>query len=132
MAFKIRNRTKMAQVTTFENFDLGRGRYPTDVDGLIEWKNKAYVVLELKFGYKEMPTGQELALTRLVDDLDKVKPALLIIGSHLSGEGEDIDAGNALVARYRFEGKWYSPKRGERTVRDVTEIFLNNVDRGDY
>ena len=53
---------------------------PTDIDGLIEYHNERYVIIEAKFGNNNMDFGQELALTRLCDDLGK--PSILVIAKH--------------------------------------------------
>ena len=41
---------------------------PTDIDGLIEWKNKAYIIIECKYKEKQMSKGQQIAIERMIND----------------------------------------------------------------
>ena len=41
---------------------------PTDIDGLFEYHNVGYVMIELKLTKKELPTGQRISYERLVKD----------------------------------------------------------------
>jgi beta-xylosidase len=56
---------------------------PTDIDGLIEYKDKAYVFLEIKYGDAKLPYGQRLAIERLIKDVSKTgKSAIAIVAQH--------------------------------------------------
>ena len=80
---------------------------PTDIDGLIEYKNIAYVIIELKYGDTELPYGQRLALERLTDDLQRSgKITICIIITHRTPSDEIIDVANSDVKEYRYNGKW--------------------------
>lgn len=97
---------------------------PTDIDGFVEYRNKAYIFLELKYGDAPLPPGQRLALERLCDDLQKRKPTLLIVATHHSAH-EDIDAARATIAEFRYKGRWRM-RRG--TVKDLMRAFLDYVE----
>lgn len=80
---------------------------PTDIDGIIEYKNIGYVIIELKYAETKIPFGQRLALERLTDDLQRSgKPAVCLIVIHETPELEIIDVGNSFVHEYRYKGKW--------------------------
>lgn len=101
---------------------------PTDIDGLIEYDDKCYVVFESKYQDAEIPYGQKLALVRLVDNLNK--PAILIHSTHdVSDCNQDVDVGNSTVAAYYFNHKWYYPSN-KYTLRQLTERFINNYKDG--
>ena len=52
----IRNPARASQVLDFTGI-LPPPYAPTDIDGLVEWKNKAYVIIECKHGDKDMSLG---------------------------------------------------------------------------
>ncbi len=98
---------------------------PTDIDAVIEYKNKAYIILELKYLDAELPYGQRLALERLTDDLQRAgKFTLCIIARHETHDvTADIDAANSNVCELRYNQKWFSCVNGE-TVVDIVKRFL--------
>lgn len=119
---KIRNRQYGTQLRDFSGLRFGNIT-PTDVDGLIEYKNWGYVLIETKYRDNELPDGQRLALERLCDDLQRIKPTLLIIASHETNG--DIDVAEISVAEYRFKGKW---RVREGTTKELITSFLRFLD----
>lgn len=101
---------------------------PTDIDGLIEYKDKAYVIYEFKFGDVEITRGQMLAIERLCDDLQKYKMTIVIIARHNQPVDKEIDAANAIVEKYRLQGKWVIMKNVTEklwTCKALTDWFLS-------
>jgi hypothetical protein len=99
---------------------------PTDIDGLIEYHGKAYLIIEVKLNNTRVSFGQRLALERLTDDL--LRPSMCIIAMHeIENPLEDIDVAKCLVSEYRFKGEWRIPKV-QRNVRELIEIFLKLID----
>lgn len=100
---------------------------PTDIDGLIEYKNKAMVFMEFKYNDAQMPKGQELALQRLADDSQKVgKEATVLECIHFVGDcNDDVIATDAIVRRIYYKGKWYDD--GKSTVKDKIDSFISYV-----
>lgn len=98
---------------------------PTDIDGLIEYKNRGYIILELKYVDAKILPGQRLALERLTDDLAKSgKKCLCIIASHNTDNPHDkIDAANTIVVEYRYRGQWLNPQRKSLT-KELVEHFV--------
>lgn len=99
---------------------------PTDCDGIIEYKNKAYVLFEIKYRNAEVPRGQLLALTRMVDDYKRAnKYALLIIAEHNIDDAEqDIDAANCKVRKW-YDGIW---RQNPLTLKELIDRFIKYVD----
>jgi len=87
---------------------------PTDIDGLIEYKNIGYVIIELKYRDTEILKGQKLALARMNDDFELAgKASLCIIASHFQEDcSKAIDVANTHVTAYRYRKRW-------RTFRSV-------------
>lgn len=102
---------------------------PTDIDGLIEYKNRGYVLLELKLADNRMPYGQKLALERISDDLERSgKPCLCIIASHYEEDvNTDIDVSNTRVTSYRYKNRWVECD-SPRLTKDVIASFFNYLD----
>lgn len=71
MESRIHNRHKMKQLIDFKGCAVDGGMYPTDIDGVIEYKDSKYIIFEVKYGDSEIPIGQRLALQRMVDDFTK-------------------------------------------------------------
>jgi len=61
---------------------------PTDIDLFIEYKNKGYIIGEIKKTGNEMPLGQQIAFDRLTKDLNTLKPTLFFMVYH---DIEDCD-----------------------------------------
>lgn len=119
----IRHRARAKQIVDFRNLLFGNIT-PTDMDGLIEFKNKCFLLLELKhFTNPQMDLGQRLALERLC--LGLAKPTLLLLGLHDREVHEDIDAAAAIVHRYFWRAQWHSP-RTTPTVREVADWFFDH------
>ena len=127
---EIKNRRRMKQIVNFQNIRIGAKGMPTDCDGLIEYRNRGYVMFEIKHGAKELPFGQELALVRMCDDFARIgKPAVFIVAEHDVDDPEiDIDAASCLVRKFYFRGKWYTPPKPV-TLKEKIDRFINYVDR---
>jgi hypothetical protein len=101
---------------------------PTDIDGFIEYQNKADIFIELKYEDAQLPFGQRLAYERLVDDIRKTgKPAICIIATHKTSDPLiDIDISRALVNEYRWKGQWHTIKN-RKTVREFIDLFFSKI-----
>ena len=70
----------MKQLIDFQGLAVDEYIYPTDIDGLIEYKDSEYIIFEVKYGDAEVPFGQKLALQRMVDDFTKTgKQAVVLV-----------------------------------------------------
>lgn len=121
---KIIFRDASKQLNDFSGMKFG-SITPTDLDGLIEYQNSAYVLIETKRVGALFTGGQKLALERLCDDLNNIyKPTILILAEHnIENPKEDIDVAKTKVRYFRFKGIDY-PGKGA-TTREITERFLN-------
>lgn len=117
------------QLIDFNTLSFGKV-HPTDVDGVIEWHDKAYVWLEYKYNGSEVPHGQRLFLERRVNADERAnRQSIAIVADHYQKEPSlDISAGDAIVRNVFWHNKWYSSRGLGRTVKEVTEDFLDCVD----
>lgn len=123
---RILNPDRMRQLIDFKGLDIDGYIYPTDIDGLIEYKDSEYIIFEIKYGDAVVPLGQRLALQRMVDDFTKAgKQAVVFICEHTVR-----DANRPVVAAwckvreiyYGDEKKWRAPDR-EISVRQAVDSF---------
>lgn len=118
----IRDRHQLQQVKDFSGLRFGKIS-PTDIDTLLEFSNRLFVLVELKHGTAKPPRGQELAFERLCDALQQAgKISFVLLASH-SGEG-DIDVAACSVVRFRYQGKWRKPIQ-PLSVKQAIEILHN-------
>lgn len=125
----IQNREFAKQIVDFHGLKFG-DITPTDIDGIIEYKNIAFIIYEFKYGNSRVPYGQYLCLRRLCDDLQESnKIAVLLICEHNTEScGKDIDAANATVRELYYQGKVFSTYTG-KSVRDVTDLIIKCADK---
>jgi hypothetical protein len=77
---------------------------PTDLDGVIEYHDKAYVFIEIKYLDAELPYGQKLMLERFVKDINKSgKSAIAIVAEHsIFNTKENIPVATCEVRQIYF------------------------------
>lgn len=126
---EIRNRERASQLVNFSGVRAGNIT-PTDLDGLVEYHNQAYFIVELKMEGVEVPMGQFVALQRLCDDLGRSKPhTIVLIARHETPIGKDINAAEAVVEKYRYKGAWKTLD-GCHALGDVFRQWTEMVDGG--
>lgn len=116
----------MKQLVDFKGLDIDGKIYPTDIDGLIEYKDSEYIIFEIKHGDAEMPYGQRLALQRMVDDFAKVgKQAVVFVCEHTVRDAKKPVVAARCKVREIYHGGskgWITPE-GEITIREAVDIF---------
>ena len=120
---KIHNRERGRQIIDFSEIRYGNIT-PTDLDGFFEKGNKIFVFYEYKLGDAEMPKGQMLALTRIVDGLNNAgKTAVLFLCRHEEYDTDkDIEGGEAIVDQVYWRNHWYKGKG--YTVKEQTDKYM--------
>lgn len=103
---QIRHRKRAKQIIDFKGLVDGK-MMPTDIDAIIEYKNKAYVIIEVKHINAILPLGQKIAIERLVKDTAKAgKKSIAFVVLHDTKPNEDIDLANCYINKYFYENKW--------------------------
>lgn len=126
MESKIRNPYRMRQLIDFTGLELGGGIYPTDIDGLIEYHDKEYILIEVKYGKTKVPFGQKLAMERMVDDFTKIgKPSVAIVCEHNEKDAKKhVIAANCRVREIYYGGeKQWRKTDTKMTVREFIDGF---------
>ena len=119
----IKFRERKKQILDFSGIRFGNIT-PTDIDVFIEYHNKCYVIIEVKYGYAEILFGQKLALERMCDDFEKVgKPSVFIISRHeIDNPEEDVKLAKAIASKCYFRKKWTDIHN--ETTEEVIRRFI--------
>lgn len=118
----IRHRDRAKQIVNFSGLRFANIT-PTDIDGLIEYRNACFLFIELKHHSKPViDMGQRLALERLAAGL--IKPALVLHAIHGAPATDDINAAQAVVHQYFWKGGWKVP-HALITVREAADGFFD-------
>ena len=127
---QIIHRNRAQQINDFSGIRYGKIT-PTDIDGLIEYKDKAYILFELKYKDTELPFGQRLALERTTDNLTyQGKTTLCIISSHnIENCKKDVPVAETIVREYRYKGKRYVPTTSI-TTKELSDSFIHAIANG--
>ena len=117
----IKNRAYAGQICLFKGLRWGTIT-PTDIDGFIDFGDKAFVFLEAKHRNEPLPRGQSLALERLCEAAcSSGRAAVVLVASH--NDTGDIDMANATVTTIYQAGRWKVPS-AQRTVRATVDAFM--------
>jgi hypothetical protein len=123
----INNTSRAKQLIDFTGLEKGK-KYPTDLDALMELNDKAYIFCEAKYMNNELPTGQRLALERLVNDTGRHKDSLLIVAEHnIANPNENVLLANCLVRSIYCKSKWYNYKHLDATVVQLIDQYLDSL-----
>ena len=130
MESRIHNPKRAQQLIDFKGLEVDGYIYPTDLDGLIEYKDSEYILFEIKYGNADVPRGQRLALQRMVDDFTEAgKEAVAMICEHTV---RDTDKA-VVAARCRVREIYYGEEREWRsitkkiTVREAVNMFQEHT-----
>lgn len=117
---------RIKQVIAFDDLRVGN-IMPTDIDGCIEYKDKAVILLEYKLQGYDMPLGQRLCLERLAHDVELAgKQSLVLLCEHDTFDtNEPVKAGASFVKALYFKGKWTNGDG--QTVKQYVERFIDYV-----
>lgn len=126
MKSKILNPKRMKQLIDFKGLELDNGIYTTDIDGLIEYHDSEYIILEVKHNKAKVPWGQRLALQRMVDDFTKAgKKAVAIVCEHSVDDTNNPVVATVCNVRELYYGgeKRRRPPDSPMTVRQAVNNF---------
>jgi translation initiation factor RLI1 len=104
--------------------------HPTDIDAMVEWKNDGYVFFEVKYRDAPFPTGQRLAMERLVNDVThNGKYVIAMVVEHSESDPEvNIVLSDCILREF------YTKKDGWRYVdntmsaRDAMDLAIRRME----
>ena len=127
----IRNESYAKQINAFSGLLRRRGITPTDIDGLIDYNGKAFVILEGKFGNTTLPMGQRMALENIANAIqDGGRKVIVMVFRHNIPTEQSIDVSNQNVSDYYYNYKWQKPCEEIKVLDAVVkfEQFCENRD----
>jgi beta-xylosidase len=126
----IKNPLRASQVLDFTGI-LKPPCAPTDIDGLVEWKDKAYVIIECKHGDKDMSLGQKMAIERMTKDFSKAgKRAVAIVVEHnIDNVQQSVMVGEQIVRQVYYDNQkeWREPNYIV-TAKEAINNFIKYVE----
>lgn len=98
---------RIHQVIQFEGLRFG-SITPTDIDAVVEYDDKAVILMEFKLKGNEMPYGQKLCLERIAKDIDMAgRLAVVLLCEHeVYDVSKPVIAKDARVKEFYYRGKW--------------------------
>lgn len=116
----------MKQLIDFKGLDVDGYIYPTDIDGILEYKDSEYIIFEIKYGNANVPYGQRLAIQRMVDDFTKIgKRAVAFVCEHSVRNADTPVVAAFCKVREMYCGgdsQWRVPEF-DVTVREAVNSF---------
>lgn len=111
------------QLIRFEGLRYGNIT-PTDIDVFAEYHDRAFIFAEIKHRDAQMPRGQGLALTRLVDRLRRggTEAVLLLCEHDVDDTGDDVYAADVTVNAVYYRGRW---SKTRKKLKEVAESFID-------
>jgi hypothetical protein len=132
---RFENEARARQLNDFNGLMTEGKMGATDIDGLVEYKNKAYMFLELKYQGKELPFGQKLALQRLVEDTGRSGKysVALVIDHDVQDTNQNIVVAECFVREVYFfqEHKWRKLEQ-KLTTKQCIDRVIKIVNTGGH
>lgn len=133
MKGQIYNKARSNQKNDYSGLLYDKTMTPTDLDGLIEFKNRGYIFMEIKYRNNLLPIGQRLAIERLVLDTAKSgkKSIALVVEHYIDDPLVDVPVADCILREYFYSDKkvWLRPKNIV-TSKEYVFKFLDHLKRG--
>lgn len=101
----IRNRKKVRQVIDFTGVQNGN-MHPSDIDAVLEFDNEILILIEVKYKFKKIPTGQRLLLERICNSWHTKKSIVLKVEHDFDNDEENIPLDKCVVTGIYYDKKW--------------------------
>lgn len=123
----IAHRARARQLHDFTGLRWGRIT-PMNLDGSIDFKDKAFVWFDTKLDNAPLHAGERLHLERLASRVERSGcPAIVLIARHHEVDpDDDIDAAACTVTEFFYRGEWREPQR-KLSLREAIDSFLASV-----
>jgi len=119
----IKNKDRARQLMLFDGLVRHRGISPTDIDGLIDYKGNAFILLEGKLTGTPILNGQKMAIENLCKAIiSGGKECIALVFEHQTKSSNDIFVKNCLVRKIYISGCWRDPKFNISVIQAVDLI----------
>jgi hypothetical protein len=125
----IKHKARAQQINSFSGLIRRRNITPTDIDGLIDYNGKAFIILEGKYGDAKILRGQKLALENLAKAINSGnKIVTVLIYRHFIDVDNEVDVCNQIVSEIFFKNKWTTINTEKNVLEWIErfELFCEN------
>lgn len=127
----IKNPKRSKQLLRFEGFGFDNKELKsvgaTDIDAIVDVRDKILIVFEVKLEGKQVPKGQRYVLQRLVEDAKKAnKHSIAIVLDHdIEDPIQDVFLANLIVREvYSSEDLRWKPLKKRMTARELANWYV--------
>jgi hypothetical protein len=120
------------QLIRFDGMNIDSRSF-TDFDAVMEWKDRAWLVFEVKYDNKDVPMGQRIALERFIRDAGRSgKYAVAAVVEHyVANTNEDIYLRECIVRKLYVAGEYiWRPPKHVMNAHQLMREFIGYVDSG--
>tara|TARA_R100001530_G_scaffold93955_1_gene65205 strand:+ start:283 stop:678 length:396 start_codon:yes stop_codon:yes gene_type:complete len=117
----IKNRDRVKQVIDFTGVQNGN-MHPSDIDAVLEFDNKILILIEVKYQYNKIPTGQRLLLERLADSWHTEKSIVLKVEHDFDNDNFNIPLEKCKVTAIYFNKEWTYYQKGKDFIKYINKI----------
>ena len=128
-----KNEKRGRQLLLFDGLKYG-SITPTDIDGLIEYRNYLWLIYEAKFAGKDVPQGQRVALERLIRNIRIAKKhgIAMIVEHKVQSTASDVYLKDCMVRELiTTENLRWRPPKYEITVKEITDLYIGYYENGE-
>lgn len=120
MGDALRNRQWASQQKVFANLKWG-SISPTDIDAFLDFGDRLFVFIEVKYGKRMPDTGQRIALERVCDACESPERVSVVLLASHECDG-DIHLCDLPVFRYRYNRRWRNLTK-DLSVKEAVDLF---------
>lgn len=131
MSELMQNPRRGKQLLRFDGFGFDHKNLETvgatDIDALIDVRDRILIIFEVKLDGKIVPKGQRYVLQRLVEDAKaKGKHAIAIVVDHsIYDPDEDVYLADLIVREvFESEGMMWKPMKKRMTARELANWYV--------
>ena len=121
------NPNRGRQLLRFDDMRFLNSITPTDIDAMIEVRDRVLVFFEAKLRGKDVPRGQRIALERLVLNAKSAgKHAIAIVGEHcVDDTNKDIFLKDLNVREvFTSESMKWQPPKWDITAKEAADYYI--------
>lgn len=127
----MKNPKRGKQLIRFDGFGFNNNQLKsvgaTDIDAIVDVRDKILIIFEVKLYGKQVPKGQRYVLQRLVEDAKKAnKHSIAIVLDHdIEDPIQDIFLANLIVREvYSSEDLRWKPLKKRMTARELANWYV--------
>jgi len=125
----IQDTKRAQQINNFHNLRFGNIT-PTDIDGLIEYHDKAWIVFEIKYKGAQLPFGQKLAIERMINAFTAAgkKAMALVVEHNVDDTNNSVDCAECFVREvYHSDNPTWQPPKWKIKLGKMAEAYIKHV-----